>query len=90
MSAKLASLSKDWELYVSDRFFENFKKNNLIIKSCWCSNWVENLEKQELWREIDLTNDNKFDFNKAHILENIWCSKHWKEYCKKIIELDNN
>lgn len=91
MSAKLASLSKDWELYVSDRFFKNLWNNELIIKSCGCSGWMEKWEKIDLWElGPDLSNDNKFDFNKAYVLKNIWCSKHWKEWCKKIIALDNN
>jgi len=90
MSAKLASLSNDWELYVSDRFYKNLKNNELVVKSCWCTGWQETWNKENLWREVDLMNDWKFDFDKAYILENVWCSKHWKEWCKKIIALDNN
>lgn len=84
MSAKLASLSNDWELYVSDRFFNNLK-NELVLKSCWCPNWIKN----DLRKEIDLSENQKFDFNKWYILENRWCEKHWKEWCQKIIALDN-
>ncbi|MDD3302996.1 MAG: hypothetical protein PHN31_05535 [Candidatus Gracilibacteria bacterium] len=90
MTAKLASLSKDGELFVSDRFFKNLGNDELVLKSCGCSNGKETGEKEDLWKEIDLSNNDKFDFNKAFILESMWCSNHGKEWCKKIIALDNN
>lgn len=87
MSAKLASLSKDWELYVSERYFNNLWDVELIKKSCWC--WDENNNKSNLWSEIDLSQNSNFDFNKWYLLENNWCSIHWKKWCQEIIKLDN-
>lgn len=89
MSAKLASLSNDWELIVSDRFFKNLWKEELILKSCWCCNEKETGEKVDLWEEVDLSQNDKFDFDKAYMLKSMWCSTHWKEWCQKIIQLDN-
>ena len=88
MSAKLASLSKDWELYVSDRFFKHLK-GDLVLKSCGCSNWENDPEKVDLWEEIDLSENKKFDFDKGYVLKSNRCKKHWKERCQRIIALDN-
>lgn len=84
MSAKLASLTKQNELLASDRYFKNLK-DDLVLKSCGCPN----NEVVDLWKEIDLSENDLFDFDKAYLLESNWCKEHGKEYCEKIIELDN-
>ncbi|SIR06447.1 Adenylate and Guanylate cyclase catalytic domain-containing protein [Alkalispirochaeta americana] len=81
MAAKLASFTQPRELLVSDRFFAKIK-NELVRKSCDCSG-----NKEDLWEEIDLMHDTKFDFNTAYKLKSIWCSKHGKEYCSEILKL---
>jgi len=83
MAAKLASLTKAGELIVSDRFFKKIN-NQLVRKSCGCNG---NGELSNLWEEIDLSSENKFDFDKAYKLKSIWCSIHGKEYCLKILQL---
>lgn len=89
MSAKLASLA-DNQLCISDRYFKNIKDEELVTHTCWCKNWVPNNEKEYLWeKEIDLSDDHKFDFDKAYVLETHWCSIHWKDWCKEILKLDN-
>lgn len=82
MASKLASLSKSGELLVSDRFYNQIT-NKLVRKCCTCS------EETDLWEKISITN-NKFDFSTAYKLKSIWCKEHGLEYCKKILELDED
>jgi len=89
MAAKLAAKSKDNELWVSERFFNSLNNEELLMKSCGCTNGQESNIKIDLWQETDLFNDDNFDFDKAFILKSIWCNKHGKEWCEKIINLDN-
>ncbi len=89
MAAKLASRSKDNEMWISERFYDNLKDVELVMKSCGCSSGGESSEKQNLWLEEDITEDENFDFDKAFVLQSIWCVKHGKEWCKNIINSDN-
>jgi len=84
MAAKLSSLSGSGELLVSDRYFNNFS-SELVLKSCGCGS---DGEKVDLWKEIDLSEEDRFDFDKAYLLKSKWCRIHGKEYCEKIIKLD--
>lgn len=86
MAAKLASLSNENELIVSERFYKNIQ-NDLATKSCGCGN--ADGAKQDLWKELDLSNDQKFDFDVAYLLVSNWCPAHGNEYCEKILALDN-
>lgn len=85
MAAKLASLSTDNKLWVSDRYFKNLKDKKAIY-SCGCGSQDD--QGTELWQEEDLANDSKFDFNKAYSLESNWCSKHGKSFCRDLLKLD--
>lgn len=85
MAAKLASLSENNELIVSDRFYNNIQ-NNLVTKSCGCPDG----EKKWLWSKLDLSDDSKFDFDLAYRLESKWCEKHGNDYCEKILALDTD
>jgi len=80
MASKLASLSKNGELYVSDRYYNSIS-SDYARYCCTCS------EKTSLWNEIAL-NDSKFDFEKAYILKSKWCSTHGKEYADILLGLD--
>lgn len=84
MAAKLASLSTDNRLWVSDRFFRNLKDDQAIC-SCGCPDG----EKASLWRREDLLNDTKFDFNIAYSLGSNWCEKHGRSFCADLVRLDN-
>ncbi|MEA1925664.1 MAG: hypothetical protein U9M90_00255 [Patescibacteria group bacterium] len=88
MAAKLSSMSKDNELWVSDRFFSNLNGEELVMGSQWFCNEREGDEKVDLWKRIDLSDDDPFDFNKAYVTEGIYCHKHGKEWCEKILALD--
>jgi class 3 adenylate cyclase len=83
VASKLASLGAKDEMVVSDRYFSKIT-NELVRKSCGCPSGT----KVNLWTEIDLANDEKFDFDKAYKLSSQWCQVHGKEYCEKILQLD--
>jgi len=85
MAAKLASMSQDNELLVSERFFKNIQ-HELVIMSCGCPN----SEKVELWTEIDVSEDSRFDFEKVYRLGSNWCSTHGQKYCEDILKLDES
>ena len=83
MAAKLSSLSNDNELLISDRFF-NKLKSDAALRTCGCPND----EKVDLWEEKDLSDDDRFDFDKAYSLGSNWCMKHGKEYCQILMDYD--
>ncbi len=39
---------------------------------------------------MDLSEDDRFDFDTAHVLESLWCKIHGNEYCEIILELDED
>lgn len=82
MAAKLASMTNAGELLVSERYFRNVQ-NELVLKSCDCCGF-----QQDLWDEVSVSNNPKFDFDNAYMLKSIWCSTHGLDYIKKIKNLD--
>lgn len=84
MAAKLASLSTDNKLWVSERFFRNLKDEK-ATRSCGCPHG----NKTELWTEEDVSNDSRFDFDTAYSLGSNWCEKHGKLFCSSLVKLDN-
>jgi hypothetical protein len=83
MAAKLASISADGEILVSDGFFAAIP-DDLVQLSCGCPDGT----KKELWSNIDLAGDNRFDFDVAHSLKSRWCPIHGEQYCTDILALD--
>lgn len=83
MAAKLASVSTDNKLWVSDRFYKNLKDEK-ATHSCGCPND----EKKKLWEEEDVSSDDRFDFGTAHSLGSNWCEKHGKSFCRDLVKLD--
>ena len=84
MAAKLASLSTNNRLWVSDRFFRNLKDEK-AVSSCGCPNG----NKVELWTKENVANDSRFDFDTAYSLGSNWCEKHGKSFCSSLVKLDN-
>lgn len=84
MAAKLASSTKDKELLVSDRFFLNIRDEH-ATRSCGCPEG----KKVSLWTEVDLSQEDIFDFDVAHCLTSHWCKKHGEEYCEHLMSLDD-
>jgi class 3 adenylate cyclase len=87
MAAKLASISEDNELLVSERFFKNIQ-HELVLRSCGCVKGIYTGEKTNLWTEKDVSNDSRFDFDKVWILSSNWCCIHGREYCESILKLN--
>jgi class 3 adenylate cyclase len=83
MAAKLASLSKSGELWVSDRYFEGLT-NDKALNSCGCPDG----NRVSLWHEEDLTGDERFDFERAYRLTSKWCVTHGNEFCSEIFDAD--
>lgn len=85
MAAKLASLSTGNRLWVSDRYFKNLEDEKALY-SCGCPDG----EKASLWQEEDLSNESRFDFDKAHSLGSNWCETHGKSFCSSLVKLDDD
>jgi len=85
MAAKLASLSKHDQLIASDRYFSNLKDEHALL-TCGCPEG----EKLDLWTPLDLSEDDRFDFDTAYVLESSWCKIHGNEYCEIISSLDED
>lgn len=85
MAAKLASRSTNNEIWVSDRFYSKVTGEK-ARKSCGCGT----LDNQPalLWREQDVSGDDRFDFDKAMILRSNWCPTHGKQFIKEIVKYD--
>ena len=83
MAAKLASMTSDDQLLASHRFFTKLKDER-ALKSCGCPDG----ERSDLWTDLDLSEDTRFDFNKAHILKSAWCATHGRAFCEGILHLD--
>lgn len=84
MAAKLASRSSNGELCVSDRYYKTLKGDK-ALQSCGCGTEGQS---SGLWAEIDVSEDERFDFERAWVLKSNWCSIHGKQYCKEIIGYD--
>ena len=87
MAAKLAGMTEDDELIVSDRYFRMLK-NDAALKSCGCNFGGSGGEPLSLWDDKDLEDDDRFDFNKGKSLKTTWCSIHGREFCTKLLDAD--
>ncbi len=87
MAVKLSSKASRGEMIVSDRYFSKIT-NELVRKSCGCSGDNRKGHKENLWTELDVSNDDRLDFSKAYKLESAWCPTHGQEYCLNILDLD--
>lgn len=86
MAAKLASRSTNNEIWVSDRFYKELTGEKARM-SCGCSSsdgWPS-----MLWHEKDLSEDQRFDFDKAMVLRSNWCAKHGKQFLREIVRYDD-
>lgn len=84
MAAKLASKSGLNELLISDRYYSRIT-DDLVRMSCGCPDG----QKKNLWQEVDVSNDDRFDFDSAYCLKSNWCKTHGAEYLKAILDLDD-
>jgi len=89
MAAKLASLSKEEQLFVSDRYFECLK-SEMALKSCGCINGGYTGEKSDIWKSYPLSDDTNFDFDTAYFMKTYWCEKHGSEFAERLLKLDDD
>jgi class 3 adenylate cyclase len=87
VAAKLASISHDETVLVSDRFFQRLAGGR-ALKSCGCQGGQYTAEHTDLWQEVDVSTDKRFEFDRAWSLRSSWCSTHGKEYCRDIVRYD--
>jgi len=87
MAVKLASESEKGELLVSDRYYSKIT-DDLVRKSCGCIGEAYYGKKEDLWEEINVETNDKFDFDYAYSLTSQWCQTHGKEFCTNILKLD--
>jgi class 3 adenylate cyclase len=81
MASKLASLSDSNEIHVSDKYHSKLRSKKALY-SCECDDPVY------LWEEVDITNDDKFSFDKAMVLKSFWCKKHGAAYLTEVLDAD--
>ncbi len=83
MAAKLAAKSNDGELLISERFWRQLS-SRYALKSCGCPNG----KIVDLWSEVDMSDDEKFDFESAYMLKSVWCRTHGKDFCSSLLDDD--
>lgn len=79
MAAKLGSRA-DSEIWVSDRFYSSLK-SPVATHSCGC-----NGGPKPLWEPIDVSDDDRFDFDKAYSLKASWCVNHGRQSCETLLQ----
>lgn len=84
MAAKLAGVSADDELLVSKRFYSRIGDDRVRL-SCGCDS--EGV-RHGLWKEVDVSVHNRFDFTTAYRLETSWCPTHGAEYMEGLLRLN--
>jgi class 3 adenylate cyclase len=87
MASKLAGQGDTGELLVSDRYYDQIT-DELTRKTCGCKNGLPGHPKSDLWEEVDLSDDPKFDFDTGYLMKANWCATHGKDYCEAILALD--
>lgn len=83
MASKLASICKNNQLFVSDRFYNNLIDNRARY-SCGCPSGT----KEFLWKEMEVPDKCLFDFEKIFYLDNNWCKTHGEAYFNELLKLD--
>ena len=88
MAAKLSGSADVGEMLVSENYYEEID-HSLARMSCGCKDGEYTGEKKHLWEEVDLSDDDRFDFDTAYLLESRWCENHGEEYCEEMLNLDD-
>jgi len=87
MAAKLAKLSDNNNILVSDRYFQGINDEHALY-TCGCTSGTFTGEKVNMWEEVDLSEVDNFDFSTAYSLPNYWCETHGQEFCEALLSLD--
>jgi class 3 adenylate cyclase len=87
MSAKLSAYAGAGELLCSERFFRQLTHSK-AKHSCGCG--AAGGQSSPLWEERDVSEDDKFDFEKAYLLKSRWCPTHGRAYCKELLNTEKD
>ncbi|RYZ57877.1 MAG: adenylate/guanylate cyclase domain-containing protein [Proteobacteria bacterium] len=85
MAFKLASLANADDIVVSERYHKMLT-NEKALKSCGCPSEA----LLELWEDVDVEQDDMFDFKLAKKLKSSWCKIHGAEYCSNLMATDDD
>lgn len=88
MAAKLASRSTGGRVWVSDRYFRSLTGER-ALNSCGCRDGMTNQGARPLWTKEDVSQDQRFDFDSAYILQSDWCDRHGHQFLKDIVAYDS-
>ena len=83
MASKLAAEAGPNGLAVSARYFDSLSAEE-ALRSCGCPDG----EKVDLWTKEDVEYNPNFDFKVFYKLTSCWCAEHRSEYCRKILDAD--
>lgn len=81
MAAKLASLSENNEILISNRYFQRIHRT-LDTNLCKCYG------NEQIWNKMDFRKKKAFDFNTAYGLRIQWCKDHGADIIGRLIALD--
>jgi class 3 adenylate cyclase len=81
MAAKLAALSKNNEILVSDRYYKRIK-NGYSSFLCNC------YKDKQIWNQKDFSSNKSFDFNIAYGNKMSWCKDHGADSCGTLLASD--
>lgn len=85
MASKLASRSEENKVWISDRFHK-LLTGDRALNSCGCGDQTGT--RSSLWTKVDVSDDDRFDFDTAYVLGSNWCPTHGKEYLRDIVRYD--
>ena len=82
-------LSLDELHHVSSRFFDNLKKEQ-TLRSCSCGDGFLgfNSDNRDLWKYVDLFDDDTVPLASARKTSYCFCTKHGDEACRALIAAD--
>ena len=88
-ASKLSSLSKRGEIHVSTEFFANLKKEQ-TLRSCSCEDGFLgfNTDNRDLWKYVDLFDDDNVPLKSARKTSYSFCKKHGDEACRSLLDAD--
>lgn len=88
-AAKLSNLSSRGEIHVSSRFFDNLRKEQ-TLRSCSCGDGFLgfNADNRDLWKYVDLFDDDSVPLASARKTSHCFCTKHGDEACRALIAAD--
>lgn len=81
MAAKLASLSGNNEILISERYYNRIHAG---LAQCLCKDY----DTDKIWRKENCSKNKSFDFNTAFGSSIKWCKDHGATNCGQLLALD--